>query len=94
MIINEQGAKYETEGKTFVIGEPIYVTDESDYKGLFGIVTEIRDGEDKETDNDTVDIHCTLDKPVLPFDKEQLEGRFSRLYGNKMTLENISLLYT
>ena len=91
MIINEQGAKYETEGKTFVIGEPIYVTDESDYKGLFGIVTEIRDGEDKETENDTVDIYCSLDEPVLPFDKEELEKRFSELYENKMSLENIAL---
>ena len=70
MIINKQGAKYDADGKIFVVGEPIYVTDDSDYKGLFGIVTEIRDGKDKETDNDTVDIYCTLDKPVLPFDKE------------------------
>lgn len=93
MIINKQGAKYDADGKIFVVGEPIYVTDDSDYKGLFGIVTEIRDGKDKETDNDTVDIYCTLDEPVLSFDKEQLEGRFSQLYGNKMTLENIALDY-
>lgn len=91
MILTKQGAKYETEGKTFIIGEPIYVADESDYKGLFGIVIEIRDGEDKETDNDTVDIYCTLDEPVLPFDKEQLENRFSQLYGKKIALENIAL---
>lgn len=93
MIINEQGAKYETEGKTFVIGEPIYVTDESDYKGLFGIVTEIRDGKDKETDNDTVDIHCALDEPVLPFEKEELEKRFSELYQEKKRIEDIALDY-
>ena len=91
MILTEQGAKYETEGKTFVIGEPIYVTEESDYKGLFGTVTEIRDGKDKETDNDTVDIYCTLDEPVLPFDKENLEKQFSELYGSTMSLENIAL---
>lgn len=93
MIINEQGAKYETEGKTFVIGEPIYVTDESDYKGLFGIVTEIRDGKDKETENDTVDIHCALDEPVLPFEKEELEKRFSELYQEKKHIEDIALDY-
>ena len=93
MIINKQGAKYDADGKIFVIGEPIYVTDDSDYKGLFGIVTEIRDGKDKETDNDTVDIYCTLDEPVLPFDKENLEKHFSELYGMKMTLENIALDY-
>ena len=91
MILTEQGAKYETEGKKFVIGEPVYVTDESDYKGLFGIVTEIRDGEDRDTDNDTVDIYCSLDKPVLPFDKENLEKHFTELYGKKMALENIAL---
>lgn len=93
MIINEQGAKYETEGKTFVIGETIYVTDESDYKGLFGIVTEIRDGKDKETENDTVDIHCALDEPVLPFEKEELEKRFSELYQEKKHIEDIALDY-
>ena len=86
MILTEQGAKYDADGKIFVVGEPIYVTDDSDYKGLFGIVIEIRDGKDKETDNDTVDIYCTLDKPVLPFDKEQLEGRFYKLYCKKNKL--------
>lgn len=93
MILNEQGAKYETKGKTFVIGEQIYVTDESDYRGLYGTVIEIRDGEDKETENDTVDIHCTLDEPILPFDKEELEKRFSDLYGAKKGIEDIALDY-
>ena len=93
MIINKQGAKYDADGKIFVIGEPIYVTDDSDYKGLFGIVTEIRDGKDKETENDTVDIHCALDEPVLPFDKEEFEKRFSGLYGMNKSIDDIALDY-
>ena len=93
MILTKQGEKYETDGKVFVIGEPIYVADESDYKGLFGIVIEIRDGEDKETDNDTVDIYCALDKPILPFEKEELEKRFSELYQEKKRIEDIVLDY-
>lgn len=93
MIINEQGAKYETEGKTFVIGERIYVTDESNYRGLFGTVIEIRDGKDKETENNTVDIHCALDEPVLPFEKEEFEKRLSELYQAKKSIDDIALDY-
>ena len=90
MIINKKGAHYEAEGKTFVIGEQIYVTDESDYKGLFGTVIEIRDGDDKETENETVDIYCALDEPVLLFDREQFENRFSALYGQEKRIEDIT----
>ena len=47
MIIKEYGAEFEYNGTTYVIGEPIIGTAESEYEGLFGTITEIRDGSDK-----------------------------------------------
>ena len=91
MIINKSGAEFFHNGKTYVIGEPIYTADESDYRGLFGTIIEIRDGDDKETDNDTPDIYCALDEPVLPYDRKELEKRFSALYGEKKGIEDIIL---
>lgn len=48
MIINRIGAEFEYEGKTYVVGAPIVGTPESEYEGLYGTITEIRDGEDKK----------------------------------------------
>ena len=50
MIINRIGAEFEYDGTTYVIGAPIVGTPESEYEGLYGTITEIRDGEDKETE--------------------------------------------
>ncbi len=59
-------------------------TDRSVYEGLYGRITEIRDGEDKETENETLDIYCTFELPVLPYDMEILEKRFSRFTGKRL----------
>lgn len=81
MIINQPGYELEYEGKTYRIGDQVVGTGESEYEGLFGVVTEIRTGDDKETENETLDIYCSFDEPVLPYDIEKLEKQFSRLYG-------------
>ncbi|MFQ7551244.1 MAG: hypothetical protein ACLRMZ_14105 [Blautia marasmi] len=60
MIINRIGAEFEYEGTTYVVGAPIVGTSGSEYEGLYGTITEIRDGEDKETENETPDIYCSL----------------------------------
>ena len=57
MIINRNGAEFEYKGVSFVIGQPVVGTSQSEYEGLYGLITEIRDGEDKETENDTPDIY-------------------------------------
>ena len=91
MIINRNGAEFEYKGVSFVIGQPVVGTSQSEYEGLYGLITEIRDGEDKETENDTPDIYCSFDPPILPYDIEELEKRFSSLYQNPKKLEDISL---
>ncbi len=76
---------------TFAIGQRIYANGQSDWEWLFGVITEIRTDEDKETENETPDIYCSFDVPVLSADVKELEERFSRLYREPKTIEDISL---
>lgn len=91
MILNCSGEEFFYEGVCYKIGDKILAVDESDYAGLFGVITEIRDGSDKGTENDTPDIYCSFDVPVLPYDIETLEQKFSVLYQCEKKIENISL---
>lgn len=91
MIINQIGAKFEYEGTTYVIGAPIVGTPESEYEGLYGTITEIRDGEDKETENETPDLYCSFDVPALPYEVKRLEKVFSDLYSQPKTIDDIIL---
>ena len=91
MILNRIGAEFTYEDVTYHIGDRVLANGESAYEGLFGTITEIRDGSDKETDNDTPDIYCAFMTPVLPKDISALESRFSALYGHPKTLDDITL---
>jgi hypothetical protein len=91
MVIKHTGAAYQYEGMTFAIGQRIYANGQSDWEGLFGVITEIRTDGDKETENETADIYCSFDVPVLPADVTELEERFSSLYQEPKTIEDISL---
>lgn len=91
MIINKAGAEFIYDGMRYRIGETIVGTAESEYEGLYGTITEIRDGADKETENETPDIYCSFDPPILPQEIQELEETFSDLYDYPKTLEDISL---
>lgn len=91
MIINKTGAVFKYEDTVYIIGEPVVGTNTSVYQGLFGIITEIRDGTDKETENDTPDIYCRFYPPVLASDRNQTEKFFSDLYGELKKIEDIAL---
>lgn len=80
-----------TEGKVFTIGGIICANDESEYAGLCGTVMEIRSGDDCETENDTPDIYCAFDPPTSEDIVLELEGRFSALYGEPKTVDDITL---
>ena len=79
-----------SEDKFFTIGDNIKVNkNDEDYQGAIGYITEIRTGDDKETDNEGIDIHCSLSVPeglVKTFEK-----RFSDIYGTKKTIDDIIL---
>ena len=91
MILQENGARFCTEGKVFTIGGIICANDESEYAGLCGTVMEIRSGDDRETENDTPDIYCAFDPPTSENMVLELEGRFSALYGETKTMDDITL---
>lgn len=89
MLINKPGAKFLYNGITYRVGDVIIGSDQSEYAGLIGSIFEIRDGSDKETENDTPDIYCSFDPPVLPTDIEKVEAVFSDLYGTQKILDDI-----
>ena len=91
MVIDKKGEAFEYEGRKYVIGEKVIATAASDYSGLIGVITEIRDGEDKDTDNETPDIYCAFEKPTSAREVKRLEKLFSELYGEPKTIEDIGL---
>ena len=95
MILNKTGERYIYDGITYKVGSEVFVVDEGPYEGLIGKITEIRDGEDRETDNETdnetVDIYCDFDLPAIRCECDRLAGRFSILYGQPMALDEINL---
>lgn len=91
MIINRFGAQFPYEGGLYTVGDKIIATDASEYEGLFGVIHEIRTGDDRETENDTPDFHCHFYPPFDPQGIDALEQRFSALYRDPKKLEDISL---
>lgn len=91
MILRENGTRFYVEGKVLTIGGRISANGESEYEGLFGTVTEIRSGADRETENDVPDIYCDFETPVAEETLRELEERFSGLYGEAKTIDDISL---
>lgn len=91
MILNRTGAEFEYEGVTYTIGGAIVGTTESEYAGLYGRINAIHDGEDKETENETPDIYCEFDHPVIPHEVKALEDTFSDLYHQPKTIADIVL---
>ena len=91
MILNRLGAEFEYEGVTYTIGGAVVGTAESEYEGLYGRITAIYDGEDKETENETPDIYCEFDPPVMPHEVKALEKTFSDLYDQPKTLDDTVL---
>lgn len=89
MLINKPGAEFLYNGITYRVGDVIIGSDQSEYAGLIGSIFEIRDGSDKETENDTPDIYCSFDPLVLPTDIAKVEAVFSDLYGTQKILDDI-----
>ena len=89
MLINKPGAEFLYNGITYHVGDVIIGSDQSEYAGLIGSILEIRDGDDKETENDTPDIYCSFEPPVLPADIAKVEAVFSDLYDEKKEVDDI-----
>ena len=89
MLINKPGAEFLYNGITYRVGDVIISSDQSEYAGLIGSILEIRDGDDRETENDAPDIYCSFDPPALPADIAKVEAVFSALYDMQKTLDDI-----
>lgn len=91
MVIKRTGDSFQYKNVAYTIGQRIFANGQSDWEGLFGVITEIRTDGEKETENETPDIYCSFDVPVLPADVKELEERFSSLYREPKKQEDISL---
>lgn len=91
MIINQEGMRYTCNGMTYTVGAAVMATEASEYRGLYGTITEIRDGADRETENDTPDIYCCFDPPLFQEEIRELERRFTDLYRSPKKLDEITL---
>ena len=91
MVLTENGARFEYDGKIFVVGDKIIATKETEYEGLVGTIFEIRDGEDRDTDNDTPDIYCYFDMPIHKEHIQKLEATFSKLHSEKLSIDDIAM---
>lgn len=84
MVLNQLGQTCLFSGgkQLFYVGQEVIANHCSSYAGLPGVITEIRDGEDKETDNPEADIYCTfkIPTPENPYFTEALELRFGCSY--------------
>lgn len=76
MLLNQPGQTFMLENTCICIGQEIVANGKSIYAGLSGVVTEIRDGDDKETENPTVDVYCDFTLPDNDYYCAVLERRF------------------
>ena len=93
MIINRNGAVVHEEGTPFTVGGMVFANHNSEYNGLFGTVFEIRNGDDRETENDTTDIYCDFQKPRSEVRVHEYEERFSHLYQHPKKIDELALDY-
>ena len=91
MIKKQTGETFLYENTLYSIGDWIQCTEGSDYAGLNGVITEIRDGEDRESDNAAPDIYCRLQIPKDAELVQKLEARFSGLYGKTVKIAKVPL---
>lgn len=89
MILSQCGAIYVYEDTEYTIGMEIIGNMASEYEGLRGHIYEIRDGDDKDTENETPDIYCRFERPTDMEKIVELEKRFSGLYSQPMTIDEI-----
>lgn len=91
MLITNSGDTIDINGKIFEVGGRVLSNKNSDYGGLYGAILEIRTGSDKETDNEGIDIYTCFDTPKSDDAIKLLEERFSHLYGEAKTIDDIAL---
>lgn len=90
MILNKYGESLKIDDRVFTVGGRVFANESSEYSGLYGKIVEIRTGADKETDNEGIDIYVSFEEPEDELIAE-LEARFSELYREPKTINEIAL---
>jgi len=93
MRLSKEGQSATFGDKTFSIGMPIKAvgSEAGLYEGLYGKISKIVDGEDKETDNPHPDIYCDFETPGNKEDRARLEQVYFKEYGERKRVEEIPL---
>ena len=91
MTKKQPGDTFQYENILYSIGGWMQCSEGSDYAGLSGVIVEIRDGEDRETDTPAPDIYCRLQMPRDVGLVQRLEARFSDLYEKTVKITEIPL---
>ena len=91
MIYSKQGEIFVHRLINVCVGDYVLANEKSDYSGLVGVVREIRTDEDKETDNETVDIYVDFQRPLQKQMITEIEERFCKLSGEMKPFDEIAL---
>ena len=83
MIKKRHGEIFEFENVRYSIGDWVRCTEDSDYAGLTGVIVEIRDGEDRETENTTPDIYV-FKSPKIPSLSRNWRKGFQSCMGRRL----------
>lgn len=77
--------------KEIVVGTKVKANDSSMYEGLEGVVTEIREGENKDTDNIGRDIYVCFNEPETADIMCKVEDNYSELLGEVVDFNEIAI---
>ena len=72
MYLADYNDVFEYEDKKYTIGEIVIGIKGSIYEGQPGVLMEIRDGEDKKTNNAKPDFYCKFTEPILQENKNKI----------------------
>lgn len=89
IIFSKIGEMIEYAGKKYAIGEKVIANKNSVYEGLIGMIYEIHIG--KDTCNETPDIYCRFQEPVMTVNKEKVRKRLSEAYKKDIRLADAGL---
>lgn len=66
MLLFSTGETFKFHDITYRIGDSILAVSGCEYEGLYGIIVQIRDGDDKATENEGPEICCCFNPPLNP----------------------------
>ena len=91
IILSKIGEMIEYAGKKYAVGEKVIANKNSVYEGLIGTIYEIHTDTEKETCNETPDIYCRFQEPVMKVNKEKVRKRLSEAYKKDIRLADVCL---